>query len=144
MSVKTIFLEDHWTWPKYSEENNYCKNRERSHLFLIRGFPFFLPATNSIYNLQQLNSEQQTNTESERLFLDLQKTAADKGFDIDNNRASGESVLDILSQQLRRVKGIKNSHEQIRQGLVPFLQNFPNRVRTLLERSLLLNLIRMI
>ena len=142
-----------WAWKQcfrgslgslfWGEQLRQSSSRERSHRFLIRGFSFFLPATNIIHDLQQLNSKQGTHMEG-KLLLDLEKTAADRGFDISSNRASREGVLDILSQQLRRVKGIKISHEEIRQELVLFLENFPNRVRTLLGRSLLLNLIRMI
>ena len=150
-----------WAWKRYfrgssdmakilwGEKLRQSLSRERSHHFLIRGFSYFLPASNIIHDPQQLNSKQRTHTES-KLLLDLQKTAADKGFDICDNPAqsnpiqSGNGVLDILSQQLRRVKGIKISHEEIRQELVTFLENFPNWVRTLLGRSLLLNLIRMI
>ena len=91
----------------------------------------FLPATNVIHDLQQLNSKQSTHKES-KLLLDLQKTAADKGFVICDNPASGNCMFYALSEQLQRVKGINISHKEIRKELVRFLKNFPNLVRPLL------------
>ena len=136
--------EDHWTWPKYPEENVYGKAQlEDSHIVFNKRLFIFLPATNIIHDLQQLNLKLPTHKESESL-LDLQKTAADKGFVIDDNLASGNCMFYALSDQLQRVKGINISHEEIRKELVRFLEKFPKLVRPLLRRSLVLNLIKMI
>lgn len=81
-------------------------------------------ATKIIHDLQQLNPKRPTHKESESK-LDLQKTAADKGFVICDNLASGNCMFYALSDQLQRVKGINISHEEIRKELVRFLEKFP-------------------
>ena len=101
----------------------------------------FLPAPNVIHDLQKLNSKQSTRKES-KLLLDLQKTAADKGFVISDNPASGNCMFYALSEQLQHVTGINISHKEIRKELVQFLKNFPNLVRPLLRQSLVLNLLK--
>ena len=64
--------------------------------------------------------------------LGLRKTAADKGFVICDNPASGNCMFYALSEQLQRVKGINIPHKEIRKDLVQFLKTFPNLVRPLL------------
>lgn len=77
-----------------------------------------------------------------KLLLDLQKTAADKGFVICDSLASANCMFYTLSEQLQRVKGINISHKEIRKELVQSLKNFPNLVRSLLRRSSVLNLLK--
>ena len=93
---------------------------------------FFFPATSIIPDQKRLIPKQRTHKEIER--LDLKKIAADKGFIICDNPASGNCVFHALSQQLKRVKGINISHEEIRKDSVRFLENFPNQVRSILLR----------
>ena len=113
-------------------------SRGWSHRFFDKRLFIFLSATNIFHDLQQLNSKQPTHKESE-LLLELQKTAEDKGFVICDNPASGNCMFYTLSEQLQHVKGINISHKEIRKELVRFLENFPNLVRPLHGRSLVLN-----
>ncbi|XP_022804465.1 protein NLRC3-like isoform X1 [Stylophora pistillata] len=58
--------------------------------------------------------------------MDLQKTAADKGFLVCDNPASGDCMFYALSHQLQSTKGIEISHRQLRCDLVQFLERYPN------------------
>lgn len=60
--------------------------------------------------------------------MDLQKTAADKGFVVCDNPASGDCMFYALSHQLQSTKGIEILHRQLRCDLVQFLERYPNQV----------------
>ncbi len=62
------------------------------------------------------------------LSKDLQKIAADKGFIISDNPASGNCMFYALSEQLQSVKGIQISDRELRKKLVEYLENYPNLV----------------
>ena len=62
------------------------------------------------------------------LSTDLQKTAADRGFVICDNEASGNCMFYALSQQLQNVKGVNISHRELRKDLAQFLETYPNLV----------------
>ena len=59
---------------------------------------------------------------------DLQKIAADKGFIISDNPASGNCMFYALSEQLQSVKRIKISDRELRKKLVEFLAKYPSLV----------------
>ena len=132
MSVKTIFQKIIGHGQNIVKRTIMAKLKQRTVTsFCDERLFIFLPATNIIHDLQQLNSKQPTQKESESL-LGLRKTAADKGFVICDNPASGNCMFYTLSEQLQRVKGINIPHKEIRKDLVQFLTNFPNLVRPLL------------
>ena len=87
----------------------------------------FLSAMNIIHGLQQMQCNAGTAQKTD-LSTDLQKTAADRGFVICDNPASGNCMFYALSQQLQNVKGINISHRELRKDLVQFLGTFPNLV----------------
>ena len=80
-----------------------------------------------IHDLQQIKRNKRTYKKT-NLSVDLQKTAADRGFVICDNPASGNCMFYALSQQLQSVKGINISHRELRKDLVQFLEKFPNLV----------------
>ena len=59
---------------------------------------------------------------------DLRKIAANKGFFVSVNQASGNCLFYALSEQLQSVKGIQISHKELRKTLVQFLDENPNLV----------------
>ena len=59
---------------------------------------------------------------------DLQKIAADKGFVINDNPASGNCMFYALLEQLQSVKGIQISDRELRKTLVEFLAKYPSLV----------------
>ena len=58
----------------------------------------------------------------------LRKIAADRGFVVNGNSASGYSMFYVLSEQLQRVKGTQIAHGELRKTLVEFLRNSPKLV----------------
>ncbi|KAL9975261.1 hypothetical protein ACROYT_G012405 [Oculina patagonica] len=57
---------------------------------------------------------------------DLKKIAADKGFIISDNPASGNCMFYALSEQLQSAKGIQISEQELRKKLVELLVKYPN------------------
>ena len=93
----------------------------------LKGLLRFLSAMNIIHDLQQMQCNAGT-AQTTDLSTDLQKTAADRGFVICDNPASGNCMFYALSQQLESVKRINISHTELRKDLVQFLGTFPNLV----------------
>lgn len=80
-----------------------------------------------MHEILQMQSNKDRSKQSD-LSMDLQKTAADKGFVVFENPASGNCMFYTLSHQLQITKGIKISHSQLRCDLVQFLERYPNLV----------------
>ena len=66
------------------------------------------------------------------LLEELKKTASDKGFQISDNKGSGNCMFYTLSEQLDLVKGIQIPHEALRQRIVQYLEEHPTLVRIVL------------
>ncbi len=63
------------------------------------------------------------------LSVDLMKITSDKGFTISENGASGNCMFYALSEQLEQAKGVKVSHQDLRETLVQFLRENRYTVR---------------
>ena len=62
------------------------------------------------------------------LSAELEKIALHKGFVISDNEGLGNCMFYALSEQLNLVKGIKISHEELRQSVVQYLRKNPKLV----------------
>ena len=58
----------------------------------------------------------------------LKRIASDKGFQISDCKASGNSMFYALSEQLDLVKEIQFSHRALRQRIVQYLEENPTLV----------------
>ncbi len=81
-----------------------------------------------IHDLHQMYCDPNKFNKKTDLSEDLQKIAADKGFVISDNPASGNCMFYALSEQLQSVKGIQISDRELRKTLVDFLRKYPNLV----------------
>ncbi len=81
-----------------------------------------------IHELHQINRDPNKFNKKTDLSEDLQKIAADKGFIISDNPASGNCMFYALSEQLQTVKGIQISDQVLRKKLVEFLAKNHNLV----------------
>ena len=89
-------------------------------------FPcFFFPAWNVFPSLQNLRCDAEQVSKKTNLPSDLRTIAANKGFFVSDNQASGNCLFHALSEQLQSVKGIQISHEELRKTLVQFLDENP-------------------
>ena len=89
----------------------------------------FFSAWNVLPSLQNLRCDtEQLVSKKINLPSDLRVIAANKGFLVSENQASGNCLFHALSEQLQSVKGIQISHEELRQTLVQFLDENPNLV----------------
>ncbi|KAL9975267.1 hypothetical protein ACROYT_G012413 [Oculina patagonica] len=79
-----------------------------------------------ICNLHQMYCDPSKFNKKSELSEDLQKIAADKGFIISDNPASGNCMFYALSEQLQSVRGIQISDRELRKKLVEFLAKSPN------------------
>ena len=61
---------------------------------------------------------------------ELKNIALNKGFIVSDNQGLGNCMFYALSEQLDLVKGIRISHEKLRQTIVQFLKDNPTLVRT--------------
>ena len=75
-----------------------------------------------------MQCDQKKSNKKTDLSEDLQKIAADKGFIIGDNPASGNCMFYALSEQLQSVRGIKISDRELRKKLVEFLAKYPKLV----------------
>ena len=75
-----------------------------------------------------MQCDQSKSNKKTDLSKDLQKIAADKGFVISDNPASGNCMFYALSEQLQSVRGIKISDRELRKKLVEFLAKYPKLV----------------
>ena len=92
-------------------------------------FPcFFFLAWNVFPSLQNLRCDAERVSKKTNLPSDLRMIAANKGFFVVDNQASGNCLFHALSEQLQSVKGIQISHKELRKTLVQFLDENPNLV----------------
>ena len=88
----------------------------------------FFSAWNVFPSLQNLQCDAEQVGKKTNLPSDLRAIAANKGFLVSENQASGNCLFHALSEQLQSVKGIQISHKELRQTLVQFLDENPNLV----------------
>ena len=91
-------------------------------------FFFFFSAWNVFPSLQNLRCDTEQVSKKTNLPSDLRTIAANKGFFVSDNQASGNCLFHALSEQLQSVKGIRISHQELRKALVQFLDENPNLV----------------
>ena len=89
---------------------------------------FFFSAWNVFPSLQNLQCDAEQVRKKTNLPSDLRAIAANKGFFVSDNQASGNCLFHSLSEQLQSVKGIQISHKELRKTLVQFLDENPNLV----------------
>ncbi|CAH3188178.1 unnamed protein product [Porites evermanni] len=83
-------------------------------------------AWNVFPSLQNLQCDAEQVSKKTNLPSDLTTIAANKGFVVSDNQASGNCLFYALSEQLQSVKGIRISHKELRKTLVEFLDENPN------------------
>ena len=88
----------------------------------------FFSAWNVFPLLQNLQCDAEQVGKKNNLPSDLRAIAANKGFLVSENQASGNCLFHALSEQLQSVKGIQISHKELRKTLVQFLDENPNLV----------------
>ena len=88
----------------------------------------FFSAWNVFPSLQNLLCDAEQVGKKTNLPSDLRAIAANKGFLVSENQASGNCLFHALSEQLQSVKGIQISHKELRKTLVQFLNENPNLV----------------
>ena len=88
----------------------------------------FFSAWNVFPSLQNLQCDAEQVGKKTNLPSDLRAIAANKGFLVSENQASGNCLFHALSEQLQSVKGIQISHKELRKTLVQFLDENPNLV----------------
>ena len=91
-------------------------------------FVFYFSAWNVFPSLQNLRCDAEQVSKKTNLPSDLRTIAANKGFLVSDNQASGNCLFYALSEQLQSVKGIQISHKELRKTLVQFLDENPNLV----------------
>ena len=91
----------------------------------------------TFHALQEIQLDARSETSQTELSLNLKKTAQEKGFVISDNQGEGNCVFFALSEQLDVIKGMKISHEEIRQTVVHFLRENPTLVSKILAETLL-------
>ena len=89
---------------------------------------FFFSAWNVFPSLQNLQCDAEQVSKKNNLPSDLRTIAANKGFFVSDNQASGNCLFHALSEQLQSVIGIQISHKELRKTLVQFLDENPNLV----------------
>ena len=89
---------------------------------------FFFSAWNVFPSLQNLQCDAERVSKKTNLPSDLRMIAANKGFFVVDNQASGNCLFHALSEQLQSIKGIQISHKELRKTLVQFLSENPNLV----------------
>ena len=87
--------------------------------------------------IQQIQLDARRETSQTELSLNLKRTAQEKGFVISDNQGEGNCMFFALSEQLDVVKGMRISHEEIRQTVVRFLRENPTLVSNRLAVTLL-------
>ena len=97
-------------------------------LFCFVFFVFYFSAWNVFASLQKLRCDPEQVSKKTNLPSDLRTIAANKGFLVSDNQASGNCLFYALSEQLQSVKGIQISHKELRKTLVQFLDENPNLV----------------
>ena len=85
----------------------------------------FFSAWNVFPSLQNLQCDAEQVSKKNNLPSDLTTIAANKGFFVSDNQASGNCLFHALSEQLESVIGIQISHKELRKTLVQFLDENP-------------------
>ena len=75
----------------------------------------------TLYTLRQIKLDARKETAKSKLSRNLKRTAQEKGFVISDNQGEGNCMFFALSEQLDVVKGVRMSHEEIRQAVVHYL-----------------------
>ena len=91
----------------------------------------------TLHTLQQIQLDAHRETSQTKLSLNLKRLAQEKGFVISCNQGEGNCLFFALSEQLDVSKGMRISHEEIRQTVVCFLRDSPTLVSKILAVSLL-------
>ena len=91
----------------------------------------------TFHALQQIQLGARRETSQTELSLNLKTAAQEKGFVISDNQGEGNCMFFALSEQLDVVKGMRISHEEIRQTVVRFLRENPTLVSKILAVTLL-------
>ena len=89
---------------------------------------FTFSAKDIFSHLQELQSDTVQVGNKTNLPSDLRRIAANKGFVVSDNQASGNCLFYALSEQLQSVEGIEISHRELRRTLVQFLRGNANLV----------------
>ena len=97
------------------------------YFFYFFGF-FYFSAWKVSPSLHNLRCDAEQVSKKTNLPSDLRTIAANKGFLVSDNQASGNCLFYALSEQLQSVKGIQISHKELRKTLVQFLDENPNLV----------------
>ena len=82
----------------------------------------------TFHTLQQIQLDARREPNQTELSLNLKRTAQEKGFVISDNQGEGNCMFFALSEQLDVVKGMRMSHEEIRQTVVRYLMDHPTLV----------------
>ena len=82
----------------------------------------------TFHTLRQIQLDARSETSQTELSLNLKRTAQERGFVISDNKGEGNCVFFALSEQLDVVKGMRMSHEKIRQTVVHYLMDHPTLV----------------
>lgn len=82
----------------------------------------------SVQDLQQMESDPNKFNKKTDPAENLQKIAADKGFNICDNPKSGNCMFYALSEQLQSVNGIHISETELRKKIVQWLGDSPKLV----------------
>ena len=82
----------------------------------------------TFHTLQQIQLDARREPNQTELSLNLKRTAQEKGFVISDNQGQGNCMFFALSEQLDVVKGMRMSHEEIRQTVVHYLMDHPTLV----------------
>ena len=109
-------------------ENVIISTRFNFFVFVFVFFVFYFSAWNVFPSLRNLRCGAEQVSKKTNLPSDLRTIAANKGFFVSDNQASGNCLFHALSEQLQSVKGIQISHKELRKTLVQFLDENPNLV----------------
>ena len=105
--------------------------------FVLLLFAGDLRTFHTLHTLQQIQLDAHRETSQTELSLNLKRIAQQKGFVISCNQGEGNCMFFALSEQLDVAKGMRISHEEIRQTVVCFLRDSPTLVSKILAVSLL-------
>ena len=109
--------------------NKICFSAYLSNYWKCKNNYLFFPAQNILPSLQNLRCDADQVRNKTILPSNLRTVAAKKGFLVSDNQASGNCLFYALSEQLKSVEGIQNSHKELRSTLVQFLRENANLVR---------------
>ena len=82
----------------------------------------------TFHTLLQIQLDARRETSQTQLSLNLKRIALEKGFVISDDQGEGNCMFFALSEQLDVLKGMRISHEEIRQTVVHYLMDYPTLV----------------